>query len=491
MDTLKRENVRPFTMIHTDFLDCETLTANEKMLLVILMRYNYNDGPPPENYPGLTGLSKKTGLAKRIVQDTLKALEDKGIIKKQARYMAGKNAHLSNVYTVRDVPSMWLPDTINNSMDLDMADATNRSIDLLRYRGYKVISPEEASSLGVGAPYNEESLSKKDINLVYEKRSFSVIYNDFLDCEQLKSKQKLILLLLMRYGGASGNDSKAFPSAATLARKTGMSVRSVRYVIAKLIDRKLIGKYARYDRNGGQTSNVYVVYDSPEIWQSQTANSSSNYEITRMVAKLQAEGYEVKKKAEEQCNEKTPKKDEKKKASSAGVGAPDRESLPKKYINLCVNNTLSEQKSQEKTEKNRAFADKNITKKEAKINQYTMQFLHEHYDYTSVSMEAEQLDALQNGYCVNRDAVDPVFDVLYDMVNCQQDSISIAGERRSTAIVVAKLLALNCEDIVNVIYNFTHPAEPIYNPRAWLRTALYHAKNDHKLDILKTFVCPP
>ena len=66
MDTLKRENVRPFTMIHTDFLDCETLTANEKMLLVILMRYNYNDGPPPENYPGLTGLSKKTGLYRTL-----------------------------------------------------------------------------------------------------------------------------------------------------------------------------------------------------------------------------------------------------------------------------------------------------------------------------------------------------------------------------------------------------------------------------------------
>lgn len=60
MDTLKRENVRPFTMIHTDFLDCEKLTANEKMLLAILMRYSYNYGPPPENYPGLTGLAKKT-----------------------------------------------------------------------------------------------------------------------------------------------------------------------------------------------------------------------------------------------------------------------------------------------------------------------------------------------------------------------------------------------------------------------------------------------
>ena len=97
-----------------------------KKLLVILMRYSYDDGPPPEDYPGLTGLAKKTGLTKRIVQDTLKALEYKGIIKKQARYMARKKAHLSNLYIVRDVPSMWLPDTINNSMDLDITDAISR-----------------------------------------------------------------------------------------------------------------------------------------------------------------------------------------------------------------------------------------------------------------------------------------------------------------------------------------------------------------------------
>lgn len=475
MDTLKRENVRPFTMIHTDYLDCEKLTANEKMLLAILMRYSYNDGPPPENYPGLTGLAKKAGLTKRIVQDTLKALENKGIIKKQARYMAGKNAHLSNVYTVRDVPSMWLPDTITNSMDLDMADATNQSINFLRCRGYKVTSPEEASSLGVGAPDNEEeSLPKKDINLVYEKRSFVVVYNDFLDCETLKSKQKLILLLLMRYGG---NDSKAFPSTATLARKTGMSVRSVRYVIAKLIDLKLVGKYARYDRNGGQTSNVYVVYDNPAIWQSRTAMGSSDYEITTMIARLQAEGYEVtKKKAEEQCDNKTPKKDEKKKASSAGVGAPNRESLPKKYINLCFNNTLSEQKSQGETQKKQDFTSKNTTKKESESEPYPMQFLHDHYDYTSISMIADQQS-------LGQENVDAVFSVLYDTLNCQQSYIRIGQESKLAKVAISKFLKLNWEDILETIISYKAQTETIHSPFAWVRTALYYAKENNHLHV--------
>ena len=67
-----------------------------------------------------------TAEAKGIALATAVALEDKGIIKKQARYMARKKAHLSNLYIVRDVPSMWLPDTINNSMDLDITDAISR-----------------------------------------------------------------------------------------------------------------------------------------------------------------------------------------------------------------------------------------------------------------------------------------------------------------------------------------------------------------------------
>ena len=95
-------------------------------------------------------------------------------------------------------------------------------------------------------------------------RPFTKIHTDFLDCEILKSKQKLILLLLMHYGGIRSKDSKEFPTASTLARKTGMSVRSVRYVIAKLLDYKLIVKSVRYDRSGRKK----VVYDSPEIWQS-------------------------------------------------------------------------------------------------------------------------------------------------------------------------------------------------------------------------------
>ena len=153
---------------------------------------------------------------------------------------------------------------INNSIDLDIAYAINSSIELLHDRGYRVVSPAEASALGVGASDSAEALSKKGFNLADEKRSFSVIYNDFLDCETLKSKQKLILLLLMHYGGIGSKDSKEFPTASTLASKAGMSVRTVRYVIEKLLDYKLIVKSVRYDRSGRQR----VVYDSPEIWQS-------------------------------------------------------------------------------------------------------------------------------------------------------------------------------------------------------------------------------
>ena len=46
-------------------------------------------------------------------------------------------------------------------------------------------------------------------------RPFTKIHTDFLDCEFLKSKQKLILLLLMHYGGIRSKDINEFPTAST------------------------------------------------------------------------------------------------------------------------------------------------------------------------------------------------------------------------------------------------------------------------------------
>ena len=55
-----------------------------------------------------------------------------------------------------------------------------------------------------------------------------MIHNDFLDYEGLNSKEKLVMITLMRYDGT------AFPSIPKLSKKIGLSERTVRYALKSL-----------------------------------------------------------------------------------------------------------------------------------------------------------------------------------------------------------------------------------------------------------------
>ena len=55
----------------------------------------------------------------------------------------------------------------------------------------------------------------------------------------------------------------AFPSYATVARKTGMGIGTVKGRIQQLVKLGLIEVYPRYRSNGAQTSNGFVVLDPP------------------------------------------------------------------------------------------------------------------------------------------------------------------------------------------------------------------------------------
>ena len=97
MDIVQKKDVRPVTMLHIDFLDCETLSSNEKILLAILMRYShYGKNSPSATFPSFAGLAKKTGLAEKVVRTTLQLLEEKQLISKQARYRNGTKARAAN-----------------------------------------------------------------------------------------------------------------------------------------------------------------------------------------------------------------------------------------------------------------------------------------------------------------------------------------------------------------------------------------------------------
>ena len=229
---LRYKEDRPFTMLHTDFLDCEHLSSNEKMLLIILLRYGrYGKDEPLGAFPGYAGLAKKAGLTEKIVRLTLHSLEEKKLIIRQARYLENSKARAANFYVIWDTPEVWASlDTEVVPQKHEENSELSEAMRKVKSAGYMVVEPIQKKASSSDAPTlgeNDEN-SKEDISFVdiQGTRPFKAIYNDFLDCEELRSKEKLLMVLLMRYGAASETGA-AFPSVSTLARKTGMSERTV------------------------------------------------------------------------------------------------------------------------------------------------------------------------------------------------------------------------------------------------------------------------
>lgn len=201
MDIVQKKDVRPFTMLHIDFLDCETLSSNEKILLAILMRYShYGKNSPSATFPSFAGLAKKTGLAEKVVRTTLQLLEEKQLISKQARYRNGTKARAANFYVIQDTPSIWKSLEISSDDSNLFDDTIKEAIELLQTAGYKVMETEKNKKhfFDVGASEKNELASSNNVNFTEPKgiRPFTIIYNDLLDFEGLRSKEKLLLILL-------------------------------------------------------------------------------------------------------------------------------------------------------------------------------------------------------------------------------------------------------------------------------------------------------
>ena len=460
--TFEREGVRLFTMLHTDFLDYEGLTSNEKVLMAILMRYSKDESPG--HFPSLTGLAKKAGMARRVVCTTLKSLEEKNLVCRKAHYVTGKNERAENIYIVRDDPFLWKSDdTFEITESLDTA--IEESIDILKFAGYVITKKEKASSDDVAAPKEDETLSQ---NISKEKRSFTVIYNDFLDYEGLNSKEKIITMLLMRYG-ATREKSTAFPSVSTLAKKSGMSERSVQYVLKKLVKKNILTRKARFKTNGGQSSNVYIIKDNPFLWDAtnleKMQETITEDEISKIIELMNYLGYSVKK-------ETSLEKIGKKKASSDDVAAPkEDETLSQNISNFINKDTLFNRKSQEPNEKK---VENFVTNCKKGSDTYSMDWLKGHLGYSSICAN----EAILHDGRLGPDAVDATFAVLCDVVNSKAKWISVGKEAKITTIVINKLLKLSEDDIVYALQRYASYPYQIHDYKKLILRNLYYAKEE-------------
>jgi predicted transcriptional regulator len=96
------------------------------------------------------------------------------------------------------------------------------------------------------------------------RRNFFIVDNGIFDEGlQIDALDKLVYICLLRY--ADNNTREAFPGQQRIAEDCGLARKRVNKAIRTLEEVGLIEKQARYDKTGGQKSNLYIVYDANEV----------------------------------------------------------------------------------------------------------------------------------------------------------------------------------------------------------------------------------
>ena len=272
-----------------------------------------------------------------------------------------------------------------------------------------------------------------------DQRKFTIVYNDFLESELLDKHEKLIYIAIKRY--ADNDTLRAFPSLQTLHRITGISVRWIRKSIEHMEQLGVISGEHREDEEKGHQSNLYTLYDYAEIWNvgssgEDVAVVADEISEAKLVAELRARGYRVVKEKE---LESEPTKAQK-------------QALELNQYTT-INNTLKYDKSQER---------------------YTEDQIKKLFDY----------DILINDYPYNKDEIESVISILYNVLNTQKSTIRINGEDRPAIVVIGKLMRLDKDGIIYAINKYKAQSDRIKNPSAYLLTVLYNAQEQYKLDII-------
>ncbi len=301
-------------------------------------------------------------------------------------------------------------------------------------------------------------------------RPFTMMHNDFLDYEGLNSKEKLVMIMLMRYDGTT------FPSIPKLAKKIGLSERTVRYAIKSLEEKNFISRQARYTADGGQLSNAYIITDDPSIWKSETSDELSEeiskQELEEMAEILRLAGYSVQGPSSQNATVEAPSAtptststepfSEDSEDSSVASAVEDRSVLSKKIDNLNSNSPSMDSSTN-----------------------YSMDYLYQYFNYDLIRSFKNPyggLNFLENKH--DLDILDTVFSVLYDMLNNPSPYVLIGQESVSQADMRKALLSLTFDDIIGVIDMYTkqEQQEIISDPVNWFYVALYKGTDPHIFD---------
>lgn len=269
-----------------------------------------------------------------------------------------------------------------------------------------------------------------------DQRPFIMVYKDFLESDLLKADEKILFIILKSFSNEQG---QSFPSVQKLVEKTGYSKRKIQDLLKSLERKKVLVKECRKRSDGGQSSNLYTLYDYSKLWNTGSKGKDvKTISEARMIEELKARGYTITK--------------------EKGL----------------VSEPTKEQKQDTKKQKIKLPTNNDITPSEAECQEnYTFTTLKEIFCYETMLFDRPERKA----------DIDSAMSILYDAVNTTKRTVRIQGENKSAKAVATKLLKLSHADILYTIDRFNEQTERIKNPKSYMLTLLYNAKEQYNLDV--------
>ena len=286
------------------------------------------------------------------------------------------------------------------------------------------------------------TIDRMEVKSSVPVRRFVRVYKDFLESETLTAEEKLVFIALKSFVEFGRDEDEVFPSMATICKITGMSRPRATRTINSLVSKGIVKK----QRRGLTKPNLYTIADYPSMWSAegveerrQLLDTEIPYTSDQLISELVRRGVLT----EEAVTDKKIEPQ-----SAATDSDPNGR--------LSIFSTIN-----------------NITNKNKERQEYTMKYLHELFEY----------DVLVQRQEYGTEELDSVMDIIYDALNTTKDTIRINGEEKPAAVVRSKLLKLDATDIEYAIEKFRSVTDRIKNPKAYMLTILYGAKEQRNLDV--------
>ena len=321
-------------------------------------------------------------------------------------------------------------------------------------------------------------------------KPFLILSNASLESDLFDSVYQIVMFVYLKKFADSNNT--CFPSIKTLAKQTRMSVRKVIQTVTELEEKGILTKEHRTRSDGGKTSNLYILNDTEDMWNTGSnraedknkaeAGKADELSVDKMLSQITESGHmdELIAKLNELGyikNGKPENNNESSESTESNIQSIENiERRKEKEPEISTADQSIENLDSNTKEKNNQFVHNNNTSdsKESQASErYSLEIVREYYDY----------DALVEREPDKQDMIDSVFSILYTVLNTGKTMLRVNGHDMPAMAVVSKLRKLSHNELLYCIDKYDEQTDKIKNPTSYMLTLLYNAKEQMCLDI--------